>query len=424
MRTGQAVLLGGAWVWGSLILLLAAFILAALTYSDITLLQLTLVLTSGLGVSFLFSQPAYRAVSFVLFASIFLNLANYSFLTYTRGGTEQITTEGQLLAGLRLPMALLAVVLLLIKSRRGFGRYLWRNWDVLAFGLFAIVSGLFAYDRQTGLLYGVWMLFSLMTVLAYLYALGTHFPTLYVGKHLAVLLALASMPLVILAAMALPEYSPGRSLEALYSSSNFHAYPAGTVVVALIIIGFKRDGVRVGLMRFAHKIPSFVYAGVIVIAGATMFLSGRRAATVAVGVTVVVYLLTEVQGQGKRAFRLFRIALIATAFVLIWWVTAPLAEHATYRYERAIGPSRDASLQARMEIWDNGMELASTNPVFGVGLLNAVTLSEVIMPYSSFAGYSTHNTYLGVFIEMGCRWPALLHADLGAFLEGLSGFAF
>ena len=401
MRIGQAAFSSGAWIWGSLVLLFAAFTLAALTYSEITLLQLAMVVTSGLAVSFLFSQPAYRAVSFVLFVSVFLNLANYSFLSYARGGSEQITTEGQLIAALRLPLALLAVIVLLIKNRRGFGRYLWRNWDVLAFGLFAIVSGLFAYDRQTGLLYGVWMLLSLLTALAYLYALGTRFPTLYVGKHLAVLLALASLPMVVLAVMALPEYTPGRPLEAIYSSSNFHAYPAGTVVVALIVIGFKRDGVRIGVMRLARKVPSFVYAGIIVVAGAMMFLSGRRAATVAVGVAVVVYLLTEVQGQGDRAFRLFRIALIGGAFVLIWWLTAPLADHATHRFERAVGPSRDSSLQARVEIWNNGLELLATNPVFGVGLLNAVTLSEVIMPYSSFAGYSTHNTYLGVFIEMG-----------------------
>ena len=198
--------------------------------------------------------------------------------------------------------------------------------------------------------------------------------------------------------MALPEYTRGRPLEALYASSNFHAYPAGTVVIALIIIGFKQDGVRVGVMRLTRKIPSFVFAGVIVVAGATMFLSGRRAVTVAVGIAVVVYLLIEVQGRGKGAFRLFRIGLIAGAFVLIWWLTAPLAEHATYRFERAVGPGRDTSLQARVEIWENGLELVLTNPVFGAGLLNAVVLSEMLMPYSSFAGYSTH---FGVFIEMG-----------------------
>ena len=387
------------WFWFVLAFGLGALVLAGLSY-NIPLLQITVLCGGILAISILPFQPPYRVVAGVLFFAMFLNLAAYSFLSYGAGGMETNSQAG-FITYFRQPLVWLAVGLVLMKQGRTFLRFLRLNGDVVIFGLATVLSALFAFKKTSALLYGLWMLGALLTILAFLCVLGTRIPRQQWSERIAWLLLAANLPMILLVVPEIGSYQPGSRLQAAFSSNRpVYAYSCVVSFVALLVLERQRG--HPNASRFLRNMPTaaLTVAGIAVLV--PLLLSAKRSAILVAALGLVVYTFSTASSTGtKKSVGLLRTVTVAAVMAVAAWYALTVSQATQSRFERLSDEKRNTSVTARFEIIENGLDVYARYPVFGVGLLNGREATKVIAPYSVLAGYGLHNTYLGVLVETG-----------------------
>ena len=390
---------GATALWLALAFGLGAMVLAGLSY-NVSLLQMTVLCVGVLAISALPFQPPYRVVVGVLFFAMFLNLAAYSFLSYGAGGTETDSQAG-FITYFRQPLVWLAVGLVLMKQGRIFLRFLRLNSDVVIFGLMTALSALFAFKKTSALLYGIWMLGALLTILAFLCVLGTRAPREQWSERVAWLLLAANLPMVLLVVPEIGSYQPGLRLQAAFSPDKpIYAYSCVVSFVALLVLERQRNSSNAS--RFLQNLPTVALAVAGIAVLVPLLLSAKRSAILVAALGLVVYTFSTASSTGTRkSVGLLRTITVVAVMAVAAWYALTVSQATQSRFERLSDEKRNTSVTARFEIIENGLDVYARYPAFGVGLLNGREATKVIAPYSALAGYGLHNTYFGVLVETG-----------------------
>lgn len=373
----------------------------SLFYFHLSIDLLLLVVIVSLAAIYIGGLPAYKVVFAAILLSILLNVANYTFLQYSFEG-EQVggSTESRFLVLLRLPLVFYAFFLVLSKHSAEFMTFLKRNSDAVLFAVLPYCSLLFSIEFITALQYAVWFSFSLLTILAFLFLLGTKVPHYLWSEHVAWLLMAGYIIVTLFVVIAMPSYVGG-VLASAYSPTNFYAYASPIILATILVLDRQR---RIPGRRLVNRIPywSLLLLGLVNIV--PLLWSAKRSALVATGLIFLVYAVTNRSASfGKRSSSLLRTAMIAAVVAAAVWLAIPRMETTIMRFERIFDPAiEDRSVEARRDVWRTSVAVvAEQSPVFGVGLRNGPMATKEFAGVEEGAGFGLHSTLIAIFIEMG-----------------------
>ena len=100
----------------------------------------------------------FIAMLYILYYSNFINIANYSFLSYSFGGFPVSSPFLDLIKYSRLPVLIFGglVLSLLVVRDKLLRSFFIENWDVLLFGIVLYFGLVNSSDFFTGLSYSIW----------------------------------------------------------------------------------------------------------------------------------------------------------------------------------------------------------------------------------------------------------------------------
>lgn len=340
--------------------------------------------------------PPERTLVAVLFVVVFLNVGNYSFLTFRADGEGQTAALSPFLKVVRFPILAGVIIGALLAYGGRYWDFVGRNADVIVLGFCALVSGAMGYNLATGITYGAWFALALVAALAYVLYHASHGHEGMGMTRFARLMLWSNVLLIIFALAALPNFDPSKSLalEGTFTASNVHSFAASVVVGAALILAEREKD------KWAGGSRAWIYFVIAVVAVGTMILGGRRSAMGGIAGAGVIWLFF-LRPDATRSLNTYAQRVgIAIAIGVVIWAVLPSATYTQMRISRGLG-EYDGSTQSRIEIAKFGLLMWQQQPVTGLGLANAREASLQFGMQTEMAGYGLHNSYLAVLVEFG-----------------------
>jgi O-antigen ligase len=329
-------------------------------------------------------------LSIVLGSVIFLNFASYLFENPVFKdflGILPITFYKVV----RIPLLLAGLLIIFNKYLFLFKQAIRENQDVIVFLILTLVSSCFSKDPLNSFLYSFWLCLSILFILSFFkidFYSGLYFDSL---KRIGFILIFCNIIFNIFIFMDLPvSYQLGSLFSEYENIRNNYIYSTLQLVQGLILF----------LYFYQRKsFSSFILFLIIL-----LFVLSLTAIVFSAKRSVILSAFAS-SGLLAISYFKFRLSNFIAAFLIvvsayfIFINTIELASRTNSRFERAFVLKEDASINARVSIYENYLSVFEEYPYFGTGLLGGRLLSKE--NESAFADYSYHNTYLGYLVETG-----------------------
>lgn len=344
----------------------------------------------------------------ILAYSHFINVANYSFLSYTYGGADTSTPISALLRYSRLPVLLLGLVvsLLVFTGSRNIRLYFLQNWDILLLCITFFLGIPNALDPINASLYALWNSAAFLCVLTFFHEIrksgvlirwSSVFRLVFWSNFIVLPLLMLNLP------------TAGQSFEYHMAWSSKFFYPYCLLSMLMSIYGMHLFCNR-GIYFFrSQRLNSWLELLTIILIFLFIFLGARRAALfVAIAISGP-YLFFAV---GRRYWKKVILFII---FALALGVSVPLAlnyiseNEQTFKVLKKLSDiresggdlSKESSYSEREKIWGQYWKIVDDHPFTGVGAYNGTIVHTRYYPGNDTQGYSTHNLFMGALVEHG-----------------------
>ncbi|MBE9466376.1 hypothetical protein IEE83_31305 [Dyadobacter sp. UP-52] len=334
---------------------------------------------------------------------LFLNIGNYSFFKYSLQGTENSSSFLNLISGLRFFLPVWIVLYSFGLSLKLTSKILTDNFDIVALAASWLLSCLLSMDTSSYLIYGIWTLFSLLSILllvSYTAVISTTFSefslnisqVLWKGNFIILVLDLISLLL---------SKTKGGMLNIFFASNTFWAYP--TMIMGIL-----------ALIKMRFTSPSFskklYYAAIFIISLTSVYFSARRSPLFCLVLTLpLLYLPLKL----RQIFLLILFSLTTYSFTDSTtgkdFLNSLPDSYMKYRIERMFGlvhGREETSYSERQKIWNIYLDAFYQKPVTGEGLaaVNRITVTTK----NKTDRLSAHNTFIGLLAETGLSGSLLL----------------
>jgi O-antigen ligase len=316
-----------------------------------------------------------------LLALMFLNVLNYSSAGELGNGLR--------IAYARLPVLVVALLLLIYQFRGRFSALLMENYDVALFVAWATIGSIVSSSPLVSFSYAAWLGASLLFLLILMQCFPE--PGSMIRAVDQTLLVAYAFP-VVLGVIAIPGYlSGGLRLSGDLDVHQVFAWSAVIVIGAMMnIASIERRRGRTSLLWHGP-----VSTTILAVCFVCIVFSGNRGSVLGMGVLFAVYLLGGT--IRRRSFARYAIGLIAGVLVAQSYIQSFTANRYRTLFEQQELSSSD---QLRAQIYKANWEYGLQHPILGGGLLTAAVEVAKSVPGAP-AGYAAHSTYMEMISEMG-----------------------
>ena len=316
-----------------------------------------------------------------LLVLMFLNVLNYS--------SAREIGNGLRIAYARLPVLVIALLLLIHQFRGRFSALLVENYDVALFVAWAAIGSILSGNPLISFAYAAWLGASLLFLLLLAHCFPE--PASMLRAVDKTVLAVYAFP-VVLGVMAVPEYlAGGLRLSGDLDVRQVFAWSAVLVIAAMMnIASLERRRGRTSLLWHGP-----VSTTILAVCFVCIVFSGNRGSVLGLSVLFAVYLLGK--RIRRRSFVRYAIGLIIGVLVSQSYVQSFTANRYRTLFEQQDLSSSD---QLRAQIYKANWEYGLQHPVLGGGLLMASVQVAKSVPGAP-AGYAAHSTYMEMISEMG-----------------------
>lgn len=347
-------------------------------------------------------------VTYLLLYANILNIANYSFLSYTFSGGNTSNPIFELLKYSRLPVMLIGGLIFTIGllQDKKLRTFCLQNIDLFLF-LMAMGLGLInSIDHINGVFYTIWQSAALITILLFIYHLKKSKIQLDSVRFLLQLLFWSNFIVLPLLLLNIRSLGSDWSYYMAFSSTTFYPYCLLSLLISIY-------GCRVLTQRSLftsspsrNKLYELICICLLIL---FCFISARRTPLILMILLSIPYLYIMI---GKRVWKK---AMLVTSIIIAILISIPIAQSYVeeHKYELAIlkklndlvqsegDVTQDASYNERILVWNSYWKVFQKNKIVGVGAYNSGLVQSKMFAGSSVAGLSTHNLYLGILVEHG-----------------------
>ena len=357
----------------------------------------------------------YFILFYILVISNFLNIGNYSFLSYTFSGISIDNSILSLIKFSRLPIIIISC-LIVAKKLSGHPylvNFFKRNLDLFLFIVVCFLGTINASDKIYAIFYSMWQAGCLVLILFYLFSLFQLTDRKnWISKFLNLLFFSNLITLVLL---CLNMYTLGDDVKyyMAFTSKTFSAYCIFTMLTSLYIyqINYRKSLINLSFKKLNPYLNFFTICLIIFFS----ILSARRSVIFSIVFTSFIYLYYII---GKNLWKKIAIIIISTLGLII---SIPKVlefadrNHQQFAVLRKItdfdknisGKAADPSLGERLIIWSYYLELSEDYPIVGTGAYNGEIKLQEKFGFNHYTNFSTHNTFITILVE---------HGYLGIFL--------
>ena len=328
------------------------------------------------------SRVTTRSVAVAaLLVLMFLNVLNYS--------SAREIGNGLRIAYARLPVLVIALLLLINQFRGRLSALLVENYDVALFVAWAAIGSILSTNPLISFAYAAWLGASLLFLLVLVHCFRE--PAFMLRAIDKTVLAVYAFP-VVLGVMAIPEYlAGGLRLSGDLDVRQVFAWSAVVVIAAMMnIASLERRRGRTSLLWHGP-----VNATILAVCIVCIVFSGNRGSVLGLGVLFLVYLLGGT--IRRRSFARYAIGLIVGVLVAQSYIQSFTAKRYRSLFEQQDLSSSD---QLRAQIYKANWKYGLQHPILGGGLLTAAVEVAKSVPGAP-AGYAAHSTYMEMISEMG-----------------------
>jgi len=349
------------------------------------------------------ARRIHQNVIFPIAFFFFLTIGNYSFFRYSIHGIENVPVFFKLAPYIRLLLPAWIICYCLQVNPKLTYKIFTDNLDIVLLVLSWMISSVLSLDIDSYLFYGIWTLFSILSILLYISFssiisnskpafLLTTLNVLWKGNFIILVLDVATMLFI---------KPHGGMYQIIFSSNTFWAYPTMIMGILAII-----------KMRFCTDklIRKFYFLIIFLISLTAVYYSARRSPLFALILTVALIYIPPKTPQ----------VLIISAFLAVFCflLSSSAGEkiikslpdsYMKYRIERMSGLIRgrkETSYLERQKIWKIYLDRFYNKPVFGEGLAAVRRITGGIKDKSE--GVSAHNTFIGLLAETGMSGAFLM----------------
>lgn len=348
----------------------------------------------------------FRVALIVLFVSNFLNIGNYSFLSYSYSGFPTSIAFFEFLKYFRLPMVLIGLLLLVVLQYKNhsLSRYFLYNIDIFIFLSFTYLGLLNSLDIINGVFYTIWLTGAFVIGLYSMFYLKRYNSNMERVQKFFKFLFWSNFIVLPLLILNLPSFGKNWSYDMAFASSTFYPYCLLSMLISIY-------GNRLFTSQSLFKIKySFVFEIIIVFLIIIFcFMSARRTPLFLMITLSLIYSFFVI---GTSIFKkiLLSVILISLGIILLPKLSIYIEKH---KYELSIlkkindlqnangDIGKDASYNERVILWGLYDNIIALHPFIGTGSYNSTVFLKKHFPNSRMNGYSTHNLFRGILVEHG-----------------------
>lgn len=349
------------------------------------------------------------SILYCLFYSNFINLANYSFLSYSLGGGSVSNPLFELIKYSRLPVLMLAFVAINLNRdiRKSIYRFFILNLDIIFFFVIMWLGLLSSQDQVNGLFYTLWQNLALLTLLALFVVLRHYYNrenTIYIFFQLLFWSNFIVLPLLII---NLHTFGNNWVYNMAFSSKTFYPYCLLSMMIS--IYGAKLFSEKSLFLFFTKRYAHYIeYILILVLIFFCLFSARRGPLFVMLALTPIYMFIAIGRQWWKRFFILLFLGITTLGSIpkINNYMETHQLEFAIFKkigdlQNSKDGLSGDQSYNEREQIWELYWDIVEDYPFFGVGAYNSTVVNKNKNPNHRLAGYSTHNLYMGLLVEHG-----------------------
>lgn len=338
-----------------------------------------------------------------------VNIANYSFLSYSFKGQLSTNPIFEIVKYSRLPVLILVffIVVEYLKNQPKFVTFSILNYDLILFNIWMYFGLINAIDVLNAFFYTFWQTSAFMCILAVIYKLRESKDFESGLFHVFKLVFWSNIMVIPLLMLNLPTLGSNLTYEMAFSSKTFYPYCLLSIMIALC-------GARIICNRSLFKIDSFVNSKKIELLFLLVllffaFVSARRTPFFIMIFLMLVYLYYSVGRQiWKRVFFIMFVGL-----VISFLVSSLISYIDQHRYELTVlnkindlreldeGLDQDPSYRERLEVWDSYFKISQMVPFVGTGAYNSTLYRIKQLNGRGRSGLSPHNLWIGILVEHG-----------------------
>ena len=345
---------------------------------------------------------------YVMFYSNFVNIANYSFLTFDFSGKETSNPLFSLIKYSRLPILFFGFfgLLIVLPKNRALRSFLLTNWDILLFMIVIYFGLINSIDLFNGVSYSLWHSASFLSILSLIYLLKTKYQE-QIYEYFFRFIFWSNFLVLPLLYINLPTLGNNWVYHMAFSAKTFYPYCLLSMLMAIF-----GSQLFLGKSLFGKKwIISTFWIELFFIVSICLFcfVSARRTPLFVIFILTFAYIFFAI---GKRIWKKAMLVLIVIG-VLFNTIPKALIYMEENKTELAIlnkltqiqessgNLSKDPSYNERQLVWISYFEVIKRFPILGTGSFNGPIYQEQMFSGSREGGFSPHNLYIGILTEHG-----------------------